>query len=124
MAGSVGHMGVLDPEVVDQLRALAQAGNSDLLHRLQSSFARDTPGRVSALRAGLAAGDAAAVAFNVHTLKGSAANLGAREVVATCEQIEDASTAATERGLEPLLAQLERNAADAQAELALLAETG
>jgi HPt (histidine-containing phosphotransfer) domain-containing protein len=117
-------MGVLDPEVVDQLRALAQAGNSNLLQRLQSSFARDTPGRVCALRAGLAAGDAAAVAFNVHTLKGSAANLGASEIVATCEQIEDATTAATERGLEALLAQLERNAADAQAELALLAETG
>jgi HPt (histidine-containing phosphotransfer) domain-containing protein len=121
---SPAHAGVLDPEVVDQLRALAQAGNSDLLGRLQSSFARDTPARLSALRAGLAAGDAAAVAFNVHTLKGSAANLGAREIVATCEQIENAPAAATERGLEPLLAQLERNAADAQAELALLAEAG
>jgi HPt (histidine-containing phosphotransfer) domain-containing protein len=106
---------------VAQLQALAHGSSSGLLERLQSSFARDTPERLSALRAGVAAGDATAVAFAVHTLKGSAANLGARELVATCVQIENAPAAAAGQGLEPLLAQLERNAADVQAELARLA---
>jgi HPt (histidine-containing phosphotransfer) domain-containing protein len=115
---------VLDSEIVDQLRALAEAGNPDLLDRLQASFARDTPARLRALRAAVAAGDADAVAFNVHTLKGSAANLGAIEIVATCQKIESFPGGPVARALEPLLAALERNAADAQAELALLAGTG
>ena len=84
-------MGALDPAIVDQLQALARAGNSQLLDRLQASFTRDTPLRVQALRAAVAAGDAEAVAFNAHTLKGSAANLGATEMVETCVQIEATS---------------------------------
>jgi HPt (histidine-containing phosphotransfer) domain-containing protein len=114
----------LDPEIVDQLRALAQAGNPDLLDRLQASFARETPERLRALRAAVAAGDARAVAFNVHALKGSAANLGAIEMVATCRQIEGSAGAPVARELEPLLAELERNATDAQAELARMAAAG
>jgi HPt (histidine-containing phosphotransfer) domain-containing protein len=115
---------VLDPEVVDQLRALVRAGNPDLLNRLQASFARDTPARLRALRTAVASGDVDAVAFNLHTLKGSAANLGAIEIVATCRQIESSPGGSGARQLEPLIVALERNAADAQAELALVAEAG
>jgi HPt (histidine-containing phosphotransfer) domain-containing protein len=121
-AGSVGHVAsVLDPEIVDQLRALAQAGNPGLLDRLQASFARDTPERLRALRAAVASGDADAVAFNVHAIKGNAANLGAIEIVATCRQIESSAAAPGARALEPLLVELERHAADAQAELSRMA---
>lgn len=112
--------GVLDPEIVDQLQALAQAGNGELLQRLQASFARDTPERLLALRAAVASGDAQAVAFNVHTIKGSAANLGATQMVATCREIENAPATDSER-LEPLLGELERRAVSAQSELARLA---
>jgi HPt (histidine-containing phosphotransfer) domain-containing protein len=117
-------MSVLDPETVDQLRTLAREANSDLLHRLQASFARDTPPRLVALRAALAAGDADAVAFGLHTLSGSAANLGAIEVVATCRQIELSTETAGAPALEQLLDQLERNAAEAGAELARMAAAG
>jgi two-component system, sensor histidine kinase and response regulator len=113
--------GVLDREIVDQLQALTQAGNAGLLHKLQSSFARDTPIRLHALRAAVAAGDAEGVAFNVHTLRGSAANLGATEIVATCRLLEDAPGVTDAKRLEPLLAELERSADRAQAELARLA---
>jgi HPt (histidine-containing phosphotransfer) domain-containing protein len=113
-------MSVLDPETVDQLQALARAANPDLLHKLQASFARDTPPRLAALRAAVVAGDADAVAFGLHTLSGSAANLGAIEIVATCRQIESAGAPA----VEPLLDQLERNAAEAAAELARVAAAG
>jgi HPt (histidine-containing phosphotransfer) domain-containing protein len=116
--------GVLDPVIVDQLRALAQAGNPELLSRLEAAFARDTPELLRALRAAVAAGDAEAVAFNLHTLKGNAANLGAIEVVTTCRQIESSAGARTAGALEALLVALERNAADAQAELALVAASG
>lgn len=112
---------VLDAEVVSQLRALAGAGSPDLLERLQAAYARDTPDRLRALRTAVAAGDDDAVAFSVHTLKGSAANLGARRVVAALERIEG-TRATGGAALEPLLAALERHAADAQAELALIAQ--
>jgi HPt (histidine-containing phosphotransfer) domain-containing protein len=105
---------VLDPVVVEQLLALTQAGNPSLLDKLQASFARDTPVRLKALRAG--------VAFNAHTLKGSAANLGAVQVVETCEEIEGLP-ALTEAGTtERLLDQLERRAAVAQSALTRLAD--
>jgi HPt (histidine-containing phosphotransfer) domain-containing protein len=117
-------MSVLDPETVDQLRALARAANSDLLQKLQASFARDTPPRLVALRAAVVAGDADAVAFGLHTLSGSASNLGAIEIVATCRQIESAGWAAGAPAVEPLLDQLERNAAEAGAELARMAAAG
>ena len=116
---------VLDAEVVDQLRSLTQAGNPDLLDKLQESFTRDTPVRLAALRSAVGAGDGDAVAFNVHTLKGSAANLGAGHIVATCQRIEQHGPSTPGAGeLAPLLAELERNAAEASAELARLAETG
>jgi HPt (histidine-containing phosphotransfer) domain-containing protein len=114
----------LDPEVVDQLRALARAGNPGLLDRLQAAFARDTPDRLRALRVAVAGGDGNAVLFAVHALKGSAANLGASDIVATCERIESCGADAGAEALEPLLAVLERNAAAAQAELVLMAAAG
>jgi HPt (histidine-containing phosphotransfer) domain-containing protein len=114
---------VLDADIVEQLRALAQAGNPDLLDRLQASFARDTEVRLQALRTAVADGDAGAVAFNVHTLKGSAANLGAVGVVAALQRIEDAPAGGAP-ALEPLLAALEQHAAEAQVALARVAELG
>jgi HPt (histidine-containing phosphotransfer) domain-containing protein len=116
--------GELDPEMVDQLRTLARAGNSQLLHRLQASFAQDTPARLRALRAAIAAGDSAAVSFNLHTLAGSAANLGATKVVATCRELEDTAARSDPRDLERLLTALEQHAANAQAALTRLAEVG
>jgi CheY-like chemotaxis protein len=112
---------VLDPVIVGQLHALAHAGDPELLQKLEASFARDTPLRLQALRAAVAAGDADAVAFNVHTLKGSAANLGATEMVATCRRIEGIQAARDAQALEQLLAELEQNAVTAAAELVRLA---
>jgi len=112
---------VLDPEVVEQLRALSLASNSDLLARLGASFARDTPVRLDALRAAVAGGDVEAVAFNAHTIKGSAANLGAVHVVEICRQIEDLPVLTEAGSVERLLAELEHQAALAQAALARLA---
>ena len=115
---------MLDPAIVEQLQALAHAGNAGLLDRLQASFARDTPVRLQALRDAVAAGDADAVAFNLHTLKGSAANLGAVEVVELCGRIESVPAGAAAGIVEPLLTELEHGAARAQAELTLLAAAG
>ncbi len=112
---------VLDPAVVSELRALTLAGDPGLLQRLGASFARDAPRRVEALRAAVAAGDGEAVAFAAHTLRGSAATLGAIEVVAACRAIESAPLPAAAGQVEALLAELERSALRAHAALARLA---
>jgi HPt (histidine-containing phosphotransfer) domain-containing protein len=64
------------------------------------------------------------MAFSVHTLKGSAANLGATELVAACRTLESSPGAPVAQALEPLLVALERHVAEAQAELVLLAAAG
>jgi HPt (histidine-containing phosphotransfer) domain-containing protein len=116
--------GVLDPAIVEQLRMLARAGNSELLARLEVAFARDTPTRLAALRSAIANGDHDAVAFNAHTLKGSAANLGAIHVVAACKAIEGAAESAGAEDIEPLAEALDEAAATAQSALARLARSG
>ena len=112
---------VLDPTVVGELQALARSGDPELLQRLGASFARDAPRRVQALRAAVAAGDAEAVKFGIHTLRGSAATLGATEVVAVCRRLENVPAPAGAEQLEPLLAELERSAVRAQTALTRLA---
>ena len=109
---------VLDPAVVAELQALTLAGDPELLQRLGASFARDATRRLDALRSAVAAGDSEAMAFAVHTLRGSAATLGATEVVAACRELEDISAPVGEQQIEPLLAALERSARRAQAALA------
>jgi histidine phosphotransfer protein HptB len=116
--------GVLDPAIVEQLRMLASAGNSELLARLEVAFARDTPTRLAALRSAIANGDYDAVAFNAHTLKGSAANLGAIHVVAACKAIEGAAENDGATQLEPLVQALDQAAAVALSALAGLARSG
>jgi CheY-like chemotaxis protein/HPt (histidine-containing phosphotransfer) domain-containing protein len=116
--------GVLDPEIVDQLRMLARSGSPELLDSVASSFARDTPVRVAALRTAIASADRDAIAFNAHTLKGSAANLGAIAIVAVCQELESALELAPADRLLQLLPALEQAAADAEAALAALARAG
>ena len=62
------------------------------------------------------------MAFNVHTIKGSAANLGAVHVVEICQQIESSAGTRRAGSVERLLAELERETPLAQAALTRLAE--
>lgn len=116
--------GVLDPAIVDQLRMLARSGSTELLDKLATSFARDTPARIAALRTAIASADRDAIAFNAHTLKGSAANLGAIAIVVVCEELESAVDLAPPDRMLQLLRALEQAASDAQAALVALALTG
>jgi HPt (histidine-containing phosphotransfer) domain-containing protein len=109
---------VLDPAVVSELRALTRAGDPELLRRLGASFARDATLRVEALRNAYAESDAEAAAFAMHTLRGSAATLGAIEVVAACRELERLPVGGAAGEIESLLAALEQSALRAQSALA------
>ncbi|HEY3612092.1 MAG TPA: response regulator [Gaiellales bacterium] len=123
-APAASFAGVLDPAIVEQLRMLAHLGSADLLGKLEASFARDTPARLAALKEAVAVGDRGAIDFNVHTLKGSAANLGALRIVSLCREIEEAPDLPAPERLAALIAQLERATAEAGAALAALAASG
>ena len=68
---------------------LARVGGSQaLLQEVVELFLEDGPRLLNAIRAGLAAGDAAAVYKTAHTLKGSAGNFGAQHVIAVAQRLE------------------------------------
>jgi PAS domain S-box-containing protein len=78
----------LDPEVVEQLRLLSDAGQPSVLAEIIQLFLEDTPERMRALREAVLAEDTAARCEIAHSLKGSSANLGARIMVLLCRQFE------------------------------------
>lgn len=79
---------VLDMTTLDQLRGLQDEGEDDLLTELIDLFIADVPGRVTAIAAAIADGDWRALAERAHSLKGSAATLGAVHLARLCARLE------------------------------------
>jgi two-component system sensor histidine kinase/response regulator len=84
-----------DPETVAELRSLPVEGEADGLVWLAKMFAQDAPARLAALREAYARGDHEGLARQAHTLKGSAAGLGAVRLADACGQLEDTLSANT-----------------------------
>jgi signal transduction histidine kinase/CheY-like chemotaxis protein/HPt (histidine-containing phosphotransfer) domain-containing protein len=80
--------GVLDRETLEALRRLDPGGGKNVLPQLVAAFTRTTPPRLAQLRAAVAGADAAAIQCEAHTLKGSGASLGARQLARLCEELE------------------------------------
>ncbi|HEV2743728.1 MAG TPA: response regulator, partial [Rubrobacter sp.] len=78
--------GVLDPEVLANLRDL---GEAELLAELAGMFFDDATSRLGELREAVEAGDAAGVERVAHTLKGSSGNMGAARMSAICAELQD-----------------------------------
>ena len=78
--------GVLDPEVLANLRDL---GDAELLEELAGMFFDDAASRLGELRGAVEAGDAAGVERVAHTLKGSSGNMGAARMSAICAELQD-----------------------------------
>ena len=70
----------VDPEVLQMLADLQEPGEPDLLRELLTLFLRDTPERLDALTRALAAADFDTAGRAAHSVKGSAANLGASQL--------------------------------------------
>jgi HPt (histidine-containing phosphotransfer) domain-containing protein len=78
----------VDRNVLDRLRELEQAGTPGLVAQLKALFVEDTPRQLTELRAFARAGDCAGIAKAAHTMKGSAANLGAHDMVRICAELQ------------------------------------
>jgi HPt (histidine-containing phosphotransfer) domain-containing protein len=81
----------IDPSWLATL-GVGRAGH-DLVSELVDMFVRSIPGRVGEIRDALELDDADGLRFVAHSLRGSAANLGAGALSRVCRDLEDAAVA-------------------------------
>jgi two-component system sensor histidine kinase/response regulator len=115
---------VIDLTAISNIRAIQAKDDTSLFERVVSQFDRTAPSLAAALRTQCEAGDAEAVWRTAHSLKSSAAALGAGRLSRRCAQIE---TMARESGAAPihgLLDALETDLAAAQSGLRELVGEG
>ncbi len=77
----------IDRDVLNELLD-SFGGDMEFLGEMLDTFFEDSPHQLEAARAGLAAGDAAAVRRAAHSLKSNCANFGARSLSAQCKELE------------------------------------
>ncbi|MDB5602234.1 MAG: domain S-box protein [Xanthobacteraceae bacterium] len=80
--------GAVDRQVLDSLRDVERAGAPGLVKKITDLFLEDTPRQLTDLRESVQRSDSVGLAKTAHTLKGSAANLGARGMVRICAELE------------------------------------
>jgi HPt (histidine-containing phosphotransfer) domain-containing protein len=107
----------LDPAVIDTLRQLTPPGEPDVLKEVLQLFLEDVPVRVNRLRAAWTAGDATEVQRAAHSLKGSAGNIGARDMLAVCRLLDDRGKAGDLSGAGHLVDSLDHEFARVTAEI-------
>ena len=86
--------GTLDLEILASLRELSSPQTPDPLEELIELFLKDARVRLQKLALALEARDWAALASTAHTLKGSANNLGARQLASLMASLEKQAKAA------------------------------
>ena len=78
----------LNRETLDGLRDLDPNGGDDLARQLLDMFLESTPAAMAQLRRAIDAGDGSAVGRYAHTLKSSAANVGAESLSLVMRELE------------------------------------
>lgn len=79
---------VIDPQAIENLRALNPGDNDEFLREIAGIFLEDTPQRIAELDSALATGDASKFTRAAHSIKGSSSNLGASTLRAAAEKLE------------------------------------
>jgi two-component system, sensor histidine kinase and response regulator len=101
--------GIIDREAISRIRAIQGKDKNSLFERVVAQFADTAPSLVASLRSQCDAGDAEAVWRTAHSLKSSAATLGAMRLSRRCAEIE---ALAREGGATPVRELLEGLDAD------------
>ncbi|MGB7990386.1 MAG: response regulator [Candidatus Methylophosphatis roskildensis] len=78
----------INPRAIDTLQELDETGSTELVTRLVSSFLDSADGHLARIASALANGDAKAVGQAAHSLKSSAANLGAEALAGCYRELE------------------------------------
>ncbi|MET0753565.1 MAG: response regulator [Pyrinomonadaceae bacterium] len=95
----------VDASVLDGYRALQQPGKPDLVEKLINLFIEGADKNLSALRASMTNGNIEAIKREAHGIKGSAGNIGARQMAALSFELEQKAHIAGEA--ESLVSHLE-----------------
>jgi HPt (histidine-containing phosphotransfer) domain-containing protein len=96
------------PGAREALERLRRFGGDRLVRDMAAVFLADTPARLARAQAGLAAGDAAALAYAAHTMKSSALQFGAAALGRLCGDAERAARGGDHHALAPLVAAMAR----------------
>ncbi len=105
---------VIDPEALDRLR---EWGGDKLLGQMLRLFLENSPKRMAQIRGGLGDGPLDDAEKGAHSLKSSAANVGAMDVRTVAAAMEERARAGEDVDARGLLPDLERAYASARAEL-------
>ena len=108
---------VLDPAVLESVRQLTPPGEPDVLKEVLQLFLDDVPARVERLRSAWQSGDAVAVQRAAHSLKGSAGNIGATDLLGVCRQLDELGRAGDLSNAAPLVTTLDAEFARVQSEI-------
>lgn len=92
----------MDRELLAELQEIM--GNDFAM--LVESWRRDAQARMEAMEEALRSGDAVQLKQIAHSLKGSSGNLGARDVVAVCLELETLADAQDLSGAETMISRL------------------
>ena len=98
---------LLDPEQLDALRALGADDDQGVVMEIVELFAADLPGLVAAMIGALHSADAETLRAHAHSLKGSAAYMGARELSKRAGLVERQAAAGNLAGLADPLHEIE-----------------
>jgi histidine phosphotransfer protein HptB len=107
----------IDPEAIENLRALNPDDGDGFLRDIVTIFLEDTPARIGELRESMAAGDVPKFTRAAHSIKGSASNLGANQLRTIAADLEHRSKIQGLTTLAPTVDQLAGAFAVAKAEL-------
>lgn len=99
--------GDFDPATLEGLRDLEAAGDLSIAE-IVALFIEDTNARLQRLQKAVDAGDAKAVHFEAHTLKGACREVGALGVASTAAALEDQARAGQLQGAEQRLQQIQQ----------------
>jgi HPt (histidine-containing phosphotransfer) domain-containing protein len=95
---------VIDPQAIENLRALNPGDNDEFLREIAGIFLEDTPVRIAELEQSLAAGDQVKFARAAHSIKGSSSNLGAAALRTAAETLEHQARSSGLSGVAPYVA--------------------
>lgn len=108
---------VIDPQAIENLRSLNPGDNDEFLRELTLIFLEDTPQRIADLEQSLAAGDTATFTRAAHSIKGSAANMGAMLLRSAAEKLEQHSRKDGLTGVNEMIETIRREFAEAKVSL-------
>jgi two-component system, sensor histidine kinase and response regulator len=80
--------GLLDPAALKQIRALQRPGGPNILHKVITSYLRDSVQLIETIRGAIAQNDPPTLHRAAHSLKSTSATLGAQSLAGLCKNLE------------------------------------